>query len=209
MLGQGLALLLAHLFCFPYSVKSCCDWIAINYKINFLEVIACVVFRQKPSNLHLITYFSILFFFHMKSTEMNYIWCASFVVLANHLFVSVEQNQTWQIQESIIQLIGSISKYVSLKKLYILEFIFLIQLCDLRHFQKFKIRNFCFFFHPWCSFFHLQRSIYAFSVYIFSPRNLEDRRRSHTTLVWSLIDANIQCIFWHSDYNYSPVGCLM
>ncbi len=34
------------------------------------------------------------------------------VVLANHLLISVEQNQSWQIQESIIQLIGAGSEYI-------------------------------------------------------------------------------------------------
>jgi hypothetical protein len=35
-----------------------------------------------------------------------------FVVLANGLLISIEQNQSWQIQESLIQLIGTGSEYI-------------------------------------------------------------------------------------------------
>ncbi len=34
------------------------------------------------------------------------------IVLGNHLLISIEQNQSWQIQESIIQLIGASHEYV-------------------------------------------------------------------------------------------------
>jgi hypothetical protein len=35
-----------------------------------------------------------------------------FIVLFNHLLISVEQNQSWQIQESIVQLIGAGAEYI-------------------------------------------------------------------------------------------------
>lgn len=37
-----------------------------------------------------------------------------FLVLANRLLISIEQNQSWQIQESIIQLIGIGSEYIKM-----------------------------------------------------------------------------------------------
>lgn len=47
-----------------------------------------------------------------------------FVVLANRLSISVEQNQSWQIQESIIQLIGTGSEYIQVNENQILPRIF-------------------------------------------------------------------------------------
>lgn len=48
----------------------------------------------------------------------------SLVVLANRLLISVEQNQSWQIQESIIQLIGTGSEYIKIDENQILPRIF-------------------------------------------------------------------------------------
>ncbi|CAF1155266.1 unnamed protein product [Rotaria magnacalcarata] len=47
-------------------------------------------------------------------------------VLANHLSLAVEQNQSWQRQESIIQLVGAGSEYVPLDENQILPRIFLL-----------------------------------------------------------------------------------
>jgi len=46
------------------------------------------------------------------------------LVLANRLLISVEQNQSWQIQESIIQLIGAGSEYIQPDENQILPRIF-------------------------------------------------------------------------------------
>jgi hypothetical protein len=53
----------------------------------------------------------------------NYFWWY-FIVLANCLLISIEQNQSWRIQESIIQLIGAGSEYIQPDENQILPRIF-------------------------------------------------------------------------------------
>jgi hypothetical protein len=47
-------------------------------------------------------------------------------ILVNHLLISVEQNQSWQIQESIMQLIGAGCEYIQSDEDQILPRIFLL-----------------------------------------------------------------------------------